>query len=152
VQTREARGPNEGASYVAAAAEGRGRFVGACSHARGLPDPSAGFQANPLNLLEGDVRATIDGRLALNGTGSEDYADDVFYFADAPQATAFAQTWNVSDAEQALGAASYCRWHVLGTELDFLDQFELVVELGGFGNPEIVESHRTTSYLYLAIE
>jgi hypothetical protein len=39
---------------------------------------------------------------------------------------------------------------VLGTELDFLDQFELVMELDGFGNPDIVESHRTTSYLYLA--
>lgn len=112
-------------------------------------DANAGFQASPLNLLEGDVRASVDGRLALDGTGSEDYADDVFYFADAPQATAFAQTWNVSE-EEPLGTASYCRWHVRGTELDFLSRFELLVELGGFGNPHIVQSHRTVSYSYLA--
>jgi hypothetical protein len=100
---------------------------------------------SPLNLLEGDVRVRADGRLALNGTGSEEYADDVFYFSDAPHANAFAQAWGVQD-----GRASFCRWHVLGTELDFEHDLELTFELGGAQNPQIVDRHKTVSYLYLA--
>jgi hypothetical protein len=150
VRESQVRGPTGAPSYVAASAVGRGRLVGACSHVLGQPDMSAGVQANPLNLLEGDVRATIDGRLALDGTGSEEYADDAFYFQDAPSATAFAQTWAVSSELEPLGRASYCRWHVLGTELDFVSDVELDVELGGFDNPHIVQSHRTISYWYLS--
>jgi Protein of unknown function (DUF2961) len=150
VREREVRGPTSAPSYAAAVAEGRGRLVGACSHVRAFPDIYAGFQLSALNVLEGDVSATVDGRLALDGTGSEEYADNVFYFQDSPQATAFAQNWDVSPQYQLLGAASYCRWHVLGTELDFSSNLELDVELGGFGNPYIVQDHRTVSYWYIA--
>jgi hypothetical protein len=38
---------------------------------------------------------------------------------------------------------------VLGTELDFERSLELTYELGGAGNPEIVELHKTIAYLYL---
>jgi hypothetical protein len=150
VRQREVDAPTDAPTYVAAFAEGRGRLIGACSHVQGIPDVSAGIQADPLNLLEGDVRATIDGRIALDGTGSEEYADDAFYFQDAPQATAFAQTWTVSRESKQMGKASYCRWHVLGTELDFLSSLQLDIELGGFDNPHIVVGHRTISYWYLA--
>lgn len=150
VRDREVLGPTSARSYAAASATGRGRLVGACSHVRAFPDIYAGFQISALNVLEGDVSATVDGRLALAGTGSEEYADNVFYFQDSPQATAFAQNWDVSSQYQLLGGASYCRWHVLGTELDFSSSLELDVELGGFGNPYIVQDHRTVSYWYIA--
>ena len=48
------------------------------------------------------------------------------------------------------GRASFCRWHVLGTELDFQHALQLTFELGGQMNPSIVERYRTVAYLYLA--
>ena len=43
----------------------------------------------------------------------------IFYFADAPHAGPFVQAWGlVNDILQSVtGEASFCRWHVLGTEL-----------------------------------
>jgi hypothetical protein len=145
VQRTETVGPTTAAERIAVSASGRGRLVGVCSEVAGHADPGAGVQADPLNLLEGDVHATVDGALSLNGTGSEEYADDVFYFRDAPHGNAFAQAWGVR-----AGRASFCRWHVLGTELDFEKSLQLTFELGGAGNPAVVDRHKTVSYLYLA--
>jgi hypothetical protein len=151
VQRSEIRGPTGAAEYVAAEAAGRGRMVGACVYVEGHPDPAGGVQYAPLNLLEGDVRVKLDGVLALDGTGTEEYADDVFYFTDAPHANAFAQAWSrVNDTQSLPGRVSLCRWHVLGSELDFRSSLQMTFELGGAGNPSIVELHRTVAYLYLA--
>jgi hypothetical protein len=134
------------------ALEGRGRLVGVCAYLQGEPDPEGGLQYDPLNLLEGDIRIWTDGELALDGTGTEEYADDVFYFSDAPHQTPFVQAWGlVNDVNQStIGEASLCRWHVLGTELDFEHQLRASFELGGAGNPEIVGRHRTIAFTYLA--
>jgi hypothetical protein len=131
--------------------EGRGRLVGACAYLAGVPDPEGGLQYDGLNLLEGDVRVWTDDALAIDGTGTEEYADDVFYFADVPHGNAFAQAWGVvNDPFQSeVGQASLCRWHVLGTELDFERSLRASFELGGAGNPEIVIEHRVISYVYL---
>jgi hypothetical protein len=116
----------------------------------GHADPAGGLQFDPLNLLEGDVEARIDGADALWGTGTEEYADDVFYFADAPLGTPFVQAWGrVDDVLQSVnGEVSMCRFHVLGTELDFHDALALDFELGGAGNPQIVDRIRTVAFLY----
>jgi hypothetical protein len=144
-QLRETRGPSELPEHVALDARGRGRAVGVCAHVQGHADSALGFHSHPLNLLEGDVRATIDGRLALDGTGSEEYADDLLYFLDAPHGNAFAQVWGVRD-----GRASFCRWHVLGGELDFAEFIRLGIERGGVRNPSIADLHRTVAFFYLS--
>jgi hypothetical protein len=151
IQRRETTGPTLAPQHVAVEASGRGRLVGLCALFEGRDDPEGGIQSHPLNLLEGDVRITIDGALALDGTGSEEYADDIFYFTDAPQGRAFTQAWGlVSDAALSpTGQANFCRWHVLGTELDFHDSIDVTFELGGAGNPLVVRRHHTVAFLYL---
>jgi hypothetical protein len=147
----ETVGPTTAAERTAVSVKGRGRLVGMCTEVQGHADRAAGIQYDQLNLLEGDVRARADGELVLNGTGSEETADDVFYFHDAPYANAFAQTWGiVNDRNQPPGRASFCSWHVLGRELDFKRELDVTIELGGAGNPTIVERHKTVAYFYLA--
>jgi hypothetical protein len=151
VQRTETLGPTLDTERVAVEAQGRGRLVGTCNQVVGHADPNAGYQSDPLNLLEGDVRIQIDGELALNGTGSEEYADDVFYFKDAPHGNAFAQAWGVTDTQQTpAGRASFCHWHVLGGELDYNRSLRMVFEVSGTRNPSIVERHQTVAYLYQA--
>jgi hypothetical protein len=151
VQRRETLGPTSAPSHLAADASGRGRLVGVCAHVQCHADPNGSIQSDPLNCLEGDVRAEVDGARALNGTGTEEYADDVFYFTDAPQASPFVQAWGrQSDSQSGRGEASFCRWHVLGTELDFQSSLRSTFELGGAANPSIVDRFRTVAYLYLA--
>jgi hypothetical protein len=150
VSRSETDGPTREAQRVAVSASGRGRLVGLCNEVQGHADPAAGIQYDQLNMLEGDLRGMIDGKLALNGTGSEETADDVFYFLDAPYANAFAQTWGIqNDRNRPPGRASFCSWHVLGRELDFQKSLELTFELGGAGNPSIVERYKSVAYLYL---
>lgn len=151
VSRTETVGPTQAAERVAVSATGRGRLVGLCNELQGHADPAAGIQYDQLNLLEGDLRGVIDGKLALNGTGSEETADDVFYFLDAPYANAFSQTWGIQNVrDRPPGRASFCSWHVLGRELDFEKSLELTFELGGAGKPSIVERHKSVAYLYLA--
>jgi len=150
VQARQTLGPTTATHHVVAAAEGRGRLVGVCAMLEGHADPNGGLQFDPLNMLEGDVDATLDGEPALVGTGTEEYADDVFYFSDAPHGSPFVQAWGkVSDtAQSARGQVNMCRFHVLGTELDFHSSLDLRFELGGAANPQIVDRIRTVAFLY----
>lgn len=93
------------------------------------------------------MRARIDGEPALQGTGTEEYADDIYYFEEAPQSSPFVQAWGVQGDENP-GRANLCRWHVLGTELDYAKSIQLTFDLGGSQNPEIVQRLRTVAYLY----
>lgn len=149
-QRHETLGPTDASEHNVARAAGLGRLVGVCGYAQGHADPDLFlFGPDQLNLLEGDVSATIDGQVALDGTGTEEYSDDVFYFRDAPRANAFVQAWGViNEPSRPPGRASFCRWHVLGTELDFADALTLDIELGGSGNPGVVERLRTVAFLY----
>jgi hypothetical protein len=144
--------PTQNTEHVSFELEGRGRLAGLCIALEGTPDPEGGLQTDGLNLLEGDIRVWTDGALALDGTGTEEYADDVFYFTDAPHATPFVQAWGVINDPNvsATGHASLCRWHVLGTELDFEDSLRASFERGGAGNPDIALRHQTIAYVYLA--
>ena len=149
VQRRETRGPTRAPLHEAAAASGRGRLVGVCGELEGHADRAAGAQQDQLNFVEGDVHATIDGLQALDGTGTEAYADDVLSYATTPHAGPFAQTWALETSGSA-GHVSFCRWHVLGNELDFDDSLSLSFELGGQMNPWLVDRYRTLAYLYLS--
>jgi len=131
----------------------RGRYIGMCADVAGTPDPNFVVSA-PLHLLEGDVRAEADGALALDGTGTEDYPDNSFYFLDTPKATPFAQSWAVTGSTPSLqptGTASFCRWQVLGNELDFRGSFKGTFEIAQH-DTAIVQLHRTLAFLYLARE
>jgi hypothetical protein len=149
VQPNETVWPTQQLLHHAARAQGRGKLVGVCAQLEGHAQAGSGAQYDHLNFLEGDVHATIDGVRALDGTGTEAYADDSFYYLDSPHATPFAQVWGVVDGVQPPARASFCRWHVLGTELDFQQSLELTFELGGQMNPWIVDRYRTLAYLYL---
>jgi hypothetical protein len=151
VVRNETDAPTTQADLLSVDLQGRGRLVGVCAFLEGQPDPNGGIQYDPLNLLEGDVRVTSDGVLALDGTGTEEYADDVFYFQDAPQASPFVQAWGLIDDVQRspLGQVNLCRWHVLGTEIDFDHSLQVSFELGGAGNPQTVARHHTVAYVYL---
>jgi hypothetical protein len=52
--------------------KGKGHFIGTVLMAQGLEDGSTWY-------FEGDDRATIDGKLKLHGTGSEDYFNGGWY-------------------------------------------------------------------------
>lgn len=134
---------------IVAQAAGRGRYVGMCADVAGHPDWYLLDLASPLNFLEGDFRAQADGRSALDGTGAEDYPDNSFYFHDSPRATPFAQAWGrISEDFASLGQVSYCRWQVLGTEIDFDTSFVLTHELSQ-RDPALAALHRTVAFLYL---
>jgi hypothetical protein len=150
VQRREVMLPTTQLEQTFAQAAGRGRYVGLCADLAGHQDNSQGLAATPLNLLEGDVRAKVDGQLALDGTGSEDYPDNAFYFSDSPKATPFAQNWGlVSDASaRPPGQVSFCRWQVLGNEIDFQSDFNATWEIAQH-DTSLVELHRTMAFLYL---
>jgi Protein of unknown function (DUF2961) len=150
VQQRELALPAMEIDQPVAEASGRGRYVGMCTDLEGKPDNSLGiFGTAPLNFLEGDVRAMVDGKRALDGTGTEDYPDNSFYFRDTPKATPFAQNWNLIDSASSspAGAVSFCRWQVFGNEVDFQSELRLTREIG-IGDPSIALLSRTIAYLY----
>jgi hypothetical protein len=133
-----------------AQASSRGRYVGLCADLAGHGDPAFGTPSSPMSFLEGDVRAMVDGRIALDGTGTEDYPDNSFYFLDTPRATPFAQNWNVIDdsTQRPPGQASFCRWQVLGNEVDFQTTLQATFEIASH-DPASVDLHRTLAFLYL---
>jgi hypothetical protein len=128
---------------------GRGRYIGMCADLAGHADLDFAI-ADPLNLLEGDVRASADGRITLDGTGTEDYPDNSFYFKDSPKATPFAQNWGLQPGLllSLPGQVSFCRWQVLGNEVDFQSSFVATFEIA-LRDATVVELHRTVAFLYL---
>jgi hypothetical protein len=102
--------------------------------------------AGPLNFLEGDEWGLVDGRPALPGTGTEDYFNSSFYFADGLFATPFAQ--GQASILRERGIAVCCRWHVLGDAIDFQSSLDLSLEIGP-GQPSLLDRYRTVAFLYL---
>ena len=139
--------PASGPLHPLASVTGRGRWVGACMmmEGHGLRDGSS--LDNPLNFLEGDERAVIDGESAIAGTGTEDYFNSAFYFESGPMASPFAQWWDVSHDGTA-GRASACRWHVLGDTIDFTESAEIAIEIGP-ADPAMLDRYRSVAFFYL---
>jgi hypothetical protein len=142
--------PTTQLEQTVAEATGRGRYVGVCADLGGHVDSAIGPLATSLDLLQGDFRATADGMRALDGTGTEDYADNALYFKDAPQATPFASSWARTDDSSLRppGQVSFCRWQVLGGEIDFQQSLKVIREASQ-SDTSIVERHHTLAFLYL---
>ena len=110
-----------GTSHTIAEVKGKGHFVGTVLMAQGLEDGSTGY-------FEGDDRATIDGKLKLHGTGSEDYFNGGWY--------AVMDRWDKGMSLPIHGALEYdlmtsrtggYRFY-LTDKLNFNESFQLTIE------------------------
>jgi hypothetical protein len=72
VQSRRHYNIPSGESHLISEVKGRGHYVGTILVTQGLEEGSTWY-------FEGDDRATIDGKLKLHGTGSEDYFNGGWY-------------------------------------------------------------------------
>jgi hypothetical protein len=143
-------GPTLASYHPIAEVTGRGRYVGTCLMLEGHQLPPGTFWTDSLNFLEGDMRAWIDGRLAIPGTGTEGYLNSAFYFKHGEFGTPFTQAWAISeDAQGRLkhGKVSACRWHVLGDAIDFQSSLKLDYEIGP-GVPSLLDRYRSIAFFY----
>lgn len=142
-------GPQEdGSRFRVIEVEGRGRYVGTFLQAAGRSDDRPGELPAALNILEGNEWAKIDGEVRIRGTGTEDYYNGGFYFADGPVNHPFGAANYVDGGFKESGRISCCRWHVLSDAIDFGSSFELRFQYGS-DNPAIVQRYATTAYYYL---
>lgn len=146
VERNITQAPAPGKTHPLAKVTGRGKWAGTCMmlEGRGIGDGS-GFD-EPLNFLEGDEFGTLDGMLAIRGTGTEDYFNGAFYFESGSHASPFAQWWGTR-VYGALGQSNACRFHLLGDTIDFASNAEFALEIGP-GVPETLERYRTVTFLY----
>jgi hypothetical protein len=102
-----------------------------------------------MDLARGDMRVVVDDELALQSTATDHYANNALYFTDAPRGTPFAQAWGrvVTESENR-GQISFCRWHVLGNEIDFKRSLSVSREAAQ-RDTSIIDLHRTVAYTYL---
>jgi hypothetical protein len=145
VQRFETRGPTSEIYHPLARATGRGRLVGVCLSMEGLnlePDEES---SNALNFLEGDERGVIDGELAIAGTGTEDYFNSAFYFADGAYATPFAQAQK--KIFETRGEVVGCRWHILSDAIDYESSIDFSIEIGP-RDSTMLDRYRSVAFLY----
>jgi hypothetical protein len=128
---------------------GRGRYVGTFLFAAGNGDPRPGELRAALNILEGNETGIIDGNVRIRGTGTEDYYNGGFYFADGPSDRPFSAVNFVQGGfTREPGVVSCCRWHVLADAIDFQSSFVLRFQHAS-GNPALVVRYATVAYYYL---
>jgi hypothetical protein len=151
LQLNDSASPPARLEQTVADAIGRGRFVGLCADVAGRQDPNR-LGSTDLDMMQGDFHAMADGRKAIDSTGTEDYADSAYYFKDSPKGSAWAQNWARVDDSSKMppGQVSFCRWHVLGEEVDFQRSFHAVHEVSQH-DPSIVSRHHTVAFLYLPL-
>jgi hypothetical protein len=144
-QYYETKGPTQVGYHPLAKVIGPGRLVGVCLSMEGHGIGSVELNFDPYNFLEGDERALIDGKLAIAGTGTEDYFNNAFYFADGDFATAFAQA--VKDPPLPEGQIAACRWHLLTDAIDFTDALDMAIEIGP-AEPSLLDRYRSVAFIY----
>jgi Protein of unknown function (DUF2961) len=149
LQLNDSASPPAQLEQTVADAVGRGRFVGLCADVGGRHDPQL-IGSTDLDLMQGDFHAMADGRKAIDSTGTEDYADSAYYFKDSPKGSTWAQNWGrIEDSSKTPpGQVSFCRWHVLGAEIDFQRSFHAVHEVSQH-DTSIVLRHHTVAFFYL---
>ncbi len=143
---RETLAPASGKTHPLASVAGQGRWAGTCMmlEGRGIGDGTPFDE--PLNFLEGDETAVLDGQMAIRGTGTEDYLNGAFYFEAGPFASPFAQWWGTVVTDK-VARSSACRFHLLGDSIDFASSAEIELEIGP-GLPQTLERYRTVAFLY----
>lgn len=138
ITTAPAEGPHTLVDLV-----GSGSYAGAWLYLEGhATDPEV--SEDPLVFLEGDVDGWVDGERALRGTGTEDYLDSAFYFADGPFAAL--------DAGVVLlepGRVAGYRMHLLTDAVQFAESLRLDLEVGP-ADPRMLDRYETVAFAYLA--
>jgi len=138
-----------GQRHPIATITGEGKYVGTLAQLRGQVDRQSATPF-PLGFLEGDERVVVDGTTALEGTGTEDYFDAGWYFANGLFSRDFSALIDLSsdDATQR-GSASMLRWHVLADAIEFHASFEMSLEYGA-NRPDSASDYVTSAFYYLA--
>jgi hypothetical protein len=136
-----------GERHLVAAISGRGKYVGTLLTMRGEPDPDAANK-HPLSFLEGDETFVVDGRIAGQGTGTEDYFGAGWYFRDGHFATPFGALieLNLDDKSQT-GSASAARFHLLRDAIEFDRSLELTFEYGA-DRPKTALEYTSVGFYY----
>ncbi len=137
-----------GAQFEVAHLAGRGRYIGTFLFAAGTGDTRPGELRAALNILEGNETGIIDGEARVRGTGTEDYYNGGFYFADGPYNHPFSAVNFVHGGFDEPGLVSCCRWHVLSDAIDFQKSFVLRFQYAA-DNPALVVRYATVAYYYL---
>ncbi len=138
--------PAPGPEHPLASVTGRGRWAGTCLMLEGRGVGDGSLFDEPLNFLEGDERAVLDGVTSIVGTGTEDYLNGAFYFESGPYASPFAQWWGV-EVTPPSARTSACRFHLLTDRIDFQESAEFALEIGP-GIPETLDRYRSVTFLY----
>jgi hypothetical protein len=146
IERRETLAPAPGKTHQLANVTGRGKWAGTCMmlEGRGLGDGTPFDE--PLNFLEGDEMGTLDGKLSIRGTGTEDYFNGAFYFEAGSHSSPFAQWWGTR-VNGTTAQTNACRFHLLGDAVDFAQSAKLELEIGP-GIPETLVRYRTITFLY----
>ena len=121
VQSRRQYNIPSGVPHLISEVSGKGHFVGTILASQGLEEGHTGF-------FEGDDRATIDGKLRLHGTGSEDYFNGGWY--------AVMDRWDRGMSLPIHGSLEYDQMtsrtggyrFYLSDKLNFTQSFQLTIE------------------------
>jgi hypothetical protein len=132
----------EGKSFTFVSTRGRGHVVAAILQAQG-PEPGH------TSFFEGDDVALIDGKLAIHGTGSEDFFNGGWY--DVPGRWERRQSLPLSgclDYKKHLGRTGAYRLF-LTDALAFQESLDLSIEHAPTGN-ELLTDYTAVTFLYSA--
>jgi hypothetical protein len=136
------------ATHVVADLQGRGKYVGTLLLLQGRQDEACATPS-PLDFLEGDESAIVDGISAIEGTGTEDFLNGAWYFGSAQHDTPFAALIDLSTNHAAhSGALSAVRWHILHDAIPFEQTFHLSFEIGA-KRPASLLQYDTVAFYYL---
>ncbi len=131
-----------GTPFTYVETRGRGHLVGVTLQAEGEKDSYTAF-------FEGDDRAVIDGRLAVNGTGSEDFFNGGWYDVPGKWERRISYPLNgCLDYLRPLGRSGGYRF-LLNDAYAFRDRLVLTMEHAPENNA-LVTDYVGVSYLYLA--
>lgn len=133
--------PPEGQPYtIMPKVLGRGHYVGTILLCQGLRPGSTSY-------FEGDDVATIDGKIRLHGTGSEDFFNGGYYLIPDRWDTAHSlPTHGCLGYVNALSRTGGFR-HYFSDKLSFKNNFMLTIEHGPEGNRSLVD-YRSVAFYY----
>jgi hypothetical protein len=127
--------------------QGRGKYVGTLIDMHGTKTSSL-FGRGPYNFLEGDELVTVDGLLRSHGTGTEDYFNAGWYFANGAFSSAFAGASSRSaDATNTFGQASAVRWHTPLDAISYQRSLKFELEYGA-NIPSTMTDYRSVAFYY----
>lgn len=137
---REIR-PPEGQPYtIMPVISGKGHYAGTILNCQGFSPGSTGY-------FEGDDVATVDGKIRLHGTGSEDFFNGGYYLIP--------DRWDMAHSLPTHGCLGYnCPMsrtgayrHYIIDKLSFNNDFKLTIEHGPEGNRSVVD-YRSVAFYY----